>query len=250
MITKFTLKQATLIAAIGTTIYVFFSPICRLLLGEDTLWFNYQEHPWCSNAWYILFSGILMVSWATLALGIIRDGKHFPIFSKRVRYTLLIITILLLLMIFLPRLLFPMNYLSYPRRFIHMPAWVCILHYIVWITLLWYIYVHIFPSNHSYQPRWQKGICWAMVILTLLVVVKQITAIIGYAFGLLTGKRLGIIHIFREVHYNADWICNWLTYYIPITFYLLIFMQPIISSLTQRKSQKLPPTSQNQTHFY
>lgn len=49
---KFTLKRATLIAAVGTTIYTFFVPVCRMLFGQNTVWFNYAEHPWCCDVWH------------------------------------------------------------------------------------------------------------------------------------------------------------------------------------------------------
>ena len=81
----FPLKRVALIAAIGTTLYTFFVPICQALFGHSAVWFNYAEHPWCCNAWYIFFSCILMVSWAVFALGIIRDGEHFPTFGKGTR---------------------------------------------------------------------------------------------------------------------------------------------------------------------
>ena len=230
-----TLKRAALIAAIGTTVYTFFVPVCRMLFGYNAVWFNYAEHPWCCNAWYIFFSCILMVSWTIFALGVVRDGEHFPVFSRKSRYALLIMALFFLVMSFLS-----VDYCLFPRKCIFMPMWARVLFYAVSSSLLWYIYVHISSDNYSYKPRWQKGICWTVVVLTSLVTVKQITAIIGYAIGLFT-RQHGFILIFREVHYNADWICNWLMHGIPIVFFLLIFFQPIITCCAQRKLQRESP---------
>ncbi len=227
-----TLKRTTLIAAIGTTVYTIFVPVCQLLFGNNAAWFNYGEHPWCYNAWYIFFSCVLMVSWAVFALGIIRDGEHLPAFGRNSRYALLIMALVFLVMSFLS-----VDYCMFPRKCIFMPMWARVLFYMVSSSLLWYIYAHISYDNHSYKPRWQKGICWTIVVLTLLVAVKQMTAIIGYAIGLFSGQR-GFIPIFREVHYNADWICNWLMHGIPVVFFLLIFFQPLITRRAQRKLQK------------
>ncbi len=90
---KLTLKRATLVAAVGTTVYTFLVLVCRMLFGHNTVWFNYAEHPWCCNAWHTFFSCVLMVSWAVFALGIIRDGEHFPILGKGFRYALLVFTL-------------------------------------------------------------------------------------------------------------------------------------------------------------
>ncbi len=230
-----TLKRAALIAAIGTTVYTFFVPVCRMLFGYNAVWFNYAEHPWCCNAWYIFFSCILMVSWTVFALGVIRNGEHFPVFGRKSRYALLIMALFFLVMSFLS-----VDYCLFPRKCIFMPMWARVLFYVLSSSLLWYIYVHISSDNHSYKPCWQKGICWMVVVLTSLVTVKQTTAVIGYAMGLFTRQR-GFILIFREVHYNADWICNWLMHGIPVVFFLLIFFQPIITRCTQRKLQKESP---------
>lgn len=232
-----TLKRAALIAAIGTTIYTFFVPICQTLFGHSAVWFNYAEHPWCCNACYIFFSCILMVSWAVFALGIIRDGEHFPTFGKGTRYALLIMALFFLILSFLS-----VDYCLFPRKCIFMPKWARVLFYTVSSSLLWCIYARVSSDNHSYKPRWQTGICWTAVVLTLLVAIKQTTAIIGYATGLFTRQR-GFILIFREVHYNADWICNWLMHCIPVVFFLLIFIQPVTTRRAQRKLQDESPTA-------
>ena len=176
-----------------------------------------------------------MVSWTVFAIGIIRDGEHFPAFSRKFRYALLVMALFFLVMSFLS-----VDYCLFPRKCIFMPMWARVLFYMVSSSLLWYIYANISSDNHSYKPRWQKGSCWAVVVLTLLVAVKQMTAIIGYVIGLFPGQR-GFIPIFREVHNNAAWICNWLMHGIPIVFFLLIFFQPIITCCAQRKLQRESP---------
>jgi len=227
-----TLKRAAFIAAFGTTVYTIFVPVCQMLFGDNAAWLIHGEQPWCYNAWYIFFSCVLMASWAVFTLGIIRDGEHLPTFNRKARYALLIMALFFSVMSF-----FSVNYCMFPRKCIFMPMWARVLFYAISSFLLWYIYAHISSDNHSYNPRWQKGICWTVVVLTLLVVVKQMTAIIGYAIGLFT-RQYGFILIFREVHYNADWICNWLMHGIPVVFFLLIFFQPIITRIAQRKLKK------------
>lgn len=219
---KFTLKRATLIAAIGTTAYTFFVPVCRMLFGYNAVWFNYAEHPWCCDVWRTFFSCVLMASWAVLALGIICDGEHFPILGKGVRYTLLAFIIALGVYI-----LCSQSFAFYQgRRIVCTAPWLFLLFLTVCNAVLWYLYAHIHTALRQGLPRWQKGICWAAVVLTLLVVAKQTVVAMWYAWRAIQCHRLVSVPVFREVHYNADWICNWLMFCIPVVFFLLVFLQP------------------------
>lgn len=220
---KFTLKRATLIAAIGTTAYTFFVPVCRILFGQNAVWFNYAEHPWCCDVWHTFFSCVLMVSWAVLALGIIRDGEHFPALGKGFRYALLVFAIA-----FSVYILCSHSFAFYQgRRVVCAAPWLFLLFPVVCSAVLWYLYAHTDTTQRPRIPRWQKGVCWAVVVLTLLVVAKQTVAAMWYVWRAIQHCRLVSVPVFREVHYNAVWICNWLMCCIPLVFFLLIFLQPI-----------------------
>lgn len=49
-----TLKRTALIAAIGTTVYTIFVPVCQMSFGYNAAWLNYMEHPWLQCMVYIL----------------------------------------------------------------------------------------------------------------------------------------------------------------------------------------------------
>lgn len=213
---KLTLKRATLIAAIGTTVYTFFVPVCRILSECNAQWFNYAAHPWLYNAWHLFFSCLLMVSWAVFALGIIYDKEHLPILSKGFRYVLLAFVVVSCTCI----LCHP-PILTGGRWMIYADLWQQLLFLIMCDVVLWHIYAHIHTARHPHLPHWQNGLCWATVVLTLLVVAKDIFAVLWYVQSV--DSRLSS----REIYYNASWICNWLTYFLPVVFYFLLFLQPI-----------------------
>lgn len=227
---KFTLKRATLIAAIGTTVYTFFVPICRMLFGQNAVWFNYAEHPWCYDVWYTFFSCVLMVSWAVLALGIIRDGEHFPTLGKGVRYALLVFAIA-----FSVYILCSHSFAFYQgRRVVCAAPWLLLLFLTVCDAVLWYLYAHIHTALRPRLPRWQKGICWTAVVLTLLVVVVQLVAVLWYAYSVM---QSGSTLFPREVYYNTNCIRNWMIFCISVVFYLFIFFQPSLNRKARRKMQ-------------
>ena len=227
---RLTLKHATLIAAIGTTVYTFFVPICRMLFGHNAVWFNYAEHPWLYNAWYLFFSCTLMVSWAVLALGMIRDEEHIPILGKGFRYALLVFVVVLGIYILLDNSII----VSQGRLWLYTDRWLQLLFLLVCDVVLWYIYAHIHTAGHPHLPHWQKGLCWAVVVLTLLVVAVQLVAVLWYAYSVM---QSGSTLFPREVYYNTNCIRNWMIFCIPVVFYLFIFFQPSLNRKARRKMQ-------------
>ena len=91
---SFTLKRAALIAAIGTTIYTLFEPVCRMVVG-DRWWLYFDDHMLYNDVWHIFFSSILIASCVVFAIGVLSDGEHFPILGKGIRYILFGIAIAL-----------------------------------------------------------------------------------------------------------------------------------------------------------
>lgn len=239
ILSKLTLKHVAFIAAIGTTVYTFFVPICNMLFDRTFLWL-YAEHPWLYQAWYRFFSCVLMVSWAVFALGMIRDGAHFPILGKRLRYAVLAFAIIFCLYI-LCNFYVSIIYV-HGKWMIRTDLWFYLFFLSVCDVVLWYIYIHPYnPDPHPHLPRWQKGLCWVTIVLTLLVVVITMVAVLWYAQRV--SMQSGTLLYPREMYYTACCIYNWLMYCIPIVFFLLIFFQPAIqkssnSQLPENISQK------------
>lgn len=225
-----TLKRAALIAAIGTTIYTLFEPICRMIVG-DRWWLYFEDHMLCNDIWHIFFSAVLIVSCVVFAIGVLRDGKHFPIMGKEIRYTLIGIALVSCGNI----LWFA---LAENRRIMDTVPWLYLLFLLGADVVLWYIYAHAAEDTLPNHTRWQKGICRTSILLALSVLVKQIPSVIWYVWKNLQFQ--GIVHksMFRNLLGSYDWLCNWLILCISIVFFLLVVLQPIITRCTQRKLQK------------
>ena len=230
-----TLKRATLIAAIGTTIYTLFEPICRIIVG-DRWWLYFEDHMLCNDIWHIFFLSVLIVSCVVFAIGVLRDGKHFPILGKGIRYTLIGIALVSCGNV----LWFA---LAENRRIMDTVPWLYLLFLLGANVVLWYIYAHAAEDTLPNHTRWQKSICRTSILLALSVLVKQIPSVIWYVWKNLQFQ--GIVHksMFRNLLGSYDWLCNWLILCISIVFFLLVVLQPIITRCTQRKLQKQPTTT-------
>lgn len=229
ILSRLTLKHAAFIAAIGTTVYTFFVPLCHMLFEHAALWCS-AEQPWLYKAWYLFFHCLLMVSWAVFALGIIRDGEHFTVFGKWLRYALLVFAIIFCLYILcnLSIICVHGHWIIYTEpRFQLFFLSVC-------DVVLWYIYAHMHTARHSHLSRRQKGLCCATVVLTLMVVVINIVAVLWYAQCVFTQ---GNTFYPREMYYAACCVYTWLMYCIPVVFCLLIFFQPAIVHRAEHKVQ-------------
>lgn len=225
-----TLKRATLIAAIGTTIYTLFEPICRIIVG-DRWWLYFEDHLLCNDIWHIFFSAVLIVSCVVFAIGVLRDGKHFPILGKEIQYTLLGIALVSCGNI----LWFA---LAENRRIMDTVPWLYLLFLLGADVVLWYIYAHAAEDTLPNHTRWQKGICRTSILLVLSVLAKQIPSVMWYVWKNLQFPEIAHVSMFRNLLGSYDWLCNWLILCISIVFFLLVVLQPIITRCTQRKLQK------------
>ena len=225
-----TLKRAALIAAIGTTIYTLFEPICRMIVG-DRWWLYFEDHMLCNDIWHIFFSAVLIVSCVVFAIGVLRDGKHFPIMGKEIRYTLIGIALVSCGNI----LWFA---LAENRRIMDTVPWLYLLFLLGADVVLWYIYAHAAEDTLPNHTRWQKGICRTSILLVLSVLAKQIPSVIWYVRKNLQFPEIAHVSMFRNLLGSYDWLCNWLILCISIVFFLLVVLQPIITRCTQRKLQK------------
>lgn len=225
-----TLKRATLIAAIGTTIYTLFEPICRMIVG-DRWWLYFEDHLLCNDIWHIFFSAVLIVSCVVFAIGVLRDGKHFPILGKEIQYTLLGIALVSCGNI----LWFA---LAENSRIMDTVPWLYLLFLLGADVVLWYIYAHAAEDTLPNHTRWQKGICRTSILLVLSVLAKQIPSVIWYVWKNLQFPEIAHVSMFRNLLGSYDWLCNWLILCISIVFFLLVVLQPIITRCTQRKLQK------------
>ncbi len=227
-----TLKRAAIIAAIGTTVYTLFEPVCRMIVG-DRWWLYFEDHMLCNDIWHIFFSAVLIVSCVVFAIGVLRDGKHFPIMGKEIRYTLLGIALVSCGNI----LWFA---LAENRRIMDTVPWLYLLFLLGANVVLWYIYVHAAEDTLPNHTRWQKGIRSVSVVLALSVIAKQIPTVIWYVWKNL--QFPGIVHksMFRNLLGSCDWLCNWLILCVSVVFFLLIVLQSLITHRAQRKLQKQP----------
>lgn len=225
-----TLKRAALIAAIGTTIYTLFEPICRMIVG-DRWWLYFEDHMLCNDIWHIFFSAVLIVSCVVFAIGVLRDGKHFPIMGKEIRYTLIGIALVSCGNI----LWFA---LAENRRIMDTVPWLYLLFLLGADVVLWYIYAHAAEDTLPNHTRWQKGICRTSILLVLSVLAKQIPSVIWFVWKNLQFPEIAHVSMFRNLLGSYDWLCNWLILCISIVFFLLVVLQPIITRCTQRKLQK------------
>lgn len=226
------LKRTALIAAIGTTGYTLFEPVCRMVVG-DRWWLYFEDHMLCNDIWHIFFSSVLIVSCVVFAIGVLRDGKHFPISGKEIQYTLLGIALVACGNI----LWFA---LSDNRRIMDTVPWLYLLFLLGANIVLWYIHVHAANDTLPNYTRWQKSIRSVSVVLALLVIAKQIPAVIWYVWKNL--QFSGIVHksMFRNLLGSCDWLCNWLILCISIVFFLLVVLQSLTTCKAQCKLQKQP----------
>ena len=227
-----TLKRAALIAAIGTTIYTLFEPFCRMIVG-DRWWLYFDNHLLCNDIWHIFFSFVLMVSCVVFTIGVLRDDKHFPIFGKEMRYTLLVIALVACGNI----LWFA---LAENRRIMDTVPWLYLLFLLVANVVLWYIYIYAAEDTLPNNTRWQKGIRSVSVVMAFSVIVKQILAVIWYAWKNLQFPGIAHVPMFRNLPGSCDWLCNWLILCISIAFFLLVVLQSITTRKVQCKLQKQP----------
>ena len=225
-----TLKRASLIAAVGTTVYTLFEPVCRMIVG-DRWWLYLEDHLLCNDIWHIFFSAVLIVSCVVFAIGVLRDGKHFPIMGKEIRYTLIGIALVSCGNI----LWFA---LAENRRIMDTVPWLYLLFLLGADVVLWYIYAHAAEDTLQNHTRWQKGICRTSILLVLSVLAKQIPSVIWYVWKNLQFPEIAHVSMFRNLLGSYDWLCNWLILCISIVFFLLVVLQPIITRCTQRKLQK------------
>lgn len=224
-----TLKRASLIAAVGTTVYTLFEPVCRMVVG-DRWWLYFDDHMLYNDVWHIFFSSVLIVSCVVFAIGVLCDGNYFPILGKGIRYMLLGIAIVSCSMI----LWFAM---SDNRRILDTVPWLYLLFLLGANVVLWYIYTHAANDTLPNHTRWQKHICRVSVVLSLLVMAKQIPAVIWYVWKNL--QFPGIVHqsMFRNLLGSCDWLCNWLILCVSIVFFLLVLCQSVLTRRAQRKVQ-------------
>lgn len=223
------LKRAALIAAIGTTIYTLFEPVCRMVVG-DRWWLYFEDHMLCNDIWHIFFSSVLIVSCVVFAIGVLRDGKHFPISGKEIQYTLLGIALVACGNI----LWFA---LSDNRRIMDTVPWLYLLFLLGANIVLWYIHVHAANDTLPNYTRWQKSIRSVSVVLSLLVMAKQIPAVIWYVWQYTQFPEIAHVSMFRNLLGNCDWLCNWLILCVSIVFFLLVLCQSVLTRRAQRKVQ-------------
>lgn len=224
-----TLKRVALIAAIGTTVYTLFEPVCRMIVG-DRWWLYFDAHMLCNDIWHIFFSSVLMVSCVVFAVGVLCDGKHFPVLGKGIRYMLLGIAIVSSSNI----LWFA---LSDNRRIMDTVPWLYLLFLLGANVVLWYIYTHAANDTLPNHTRWQKRICRVSVVLSLLVMAKQIPAVIWYVWQYTQFPEIAHVSMFRNLLGNCDWLCNWLILCVSIVFFLLVLCQSVLTRRAQRKVQ-------------
>ena len=235
---KSSLKKATRFAAIGTTLYTLFVPMLQVTFYDKIAWLDFQEHPWINNAWFLFYDSVLLLSWAAFALGVIRDGEHFPPINGWIRYVSLVLAIGIILII-------PFSYYSIFRyAYSYHPHIVvrCTLG-VIYSILLWCLYTHTLSTNiftssadvhaspdalPSRNPRWLKFVCWVVFVSALLVWLGFVVAIAICAVGVF-GDDIHYICTAREMCYRVNSRCNLLFHFVPILFCLLVFLQPIIN---------------------
>jgi len=232
---SFPLKRAALIAAIGTTVYTLFEPVCRMVAG-DRWWLYFDDHPLYNEVWHIFFSSVLIVSCVVFAIGALCDGKHFPILGKGIRYLLLGIAIASCGNI----LWFA---LSDNRRILDTVPWLYLLFLLGANVVLWYIYVYATEDTFPNHTRWQKGIRMVTVVLSLSVMAKQIPSVMWYAWRNLQFPEIAHKSMFRNLLGSCDWLCNGLILCVSIVFFLLVVLHPLITRRAQRKIQNQPLTT-------
>ena len=223
-----TLKRASLIAAVGTTVYTLFEPVCRMVVG-DRWWLYFDDHMLYNDVWHIFFSSVLMVSCVVFAVGVLCDGNYFPILGKGIRYILLGIAIASCCNI----LWFA---LAENRRIMDTVPWLYLLFLLGADAVLWYIYTHATEDIQPNRSRWQKSICRTSILLALSVLVKQIPSLIWYVWKC-TQFPVAHVSMFRNILGRCDWLCNWLILCVSIVFFLLVLCQPVLTCRAQRKVQ-------------
>ena len=221
-----TLKRAALIAAIGTTVYTLFEPVCRMAVG-DRWWLYFDDHLLYNDVWHIFFSSILIASCVVFAIGVLSDGEHFPILGKGILYILFGIAIALCGNI----LWFA---LSDSRHIIDTVPWLNLFFLLGADAVLWYIYTHATEDIQPSRSRWQKSICRISILLALSVLAKQIPSIIWYVWRC-TQFPVAHVSMFRNLLGRLDWLCNGLILCVSIVFFLFVFLQYLITRRAQRE---------------
>lgn len=240
---KSALKKATLFAAIGTTLYTLFVPLLQVTFYDKIAWLDFQEHPWIYNAWFLFFDSVLLLSWAAFALGVIRDGEHFPPINRWVRYASLVLAIVIILLI--PSRYWRMYWHSYTDLYVVYVALICVLN-CVYPILLWYLYACTSSANSNVTPsrsfRWSRCVCWIVFSFILALMLDYVVILADYARGVLH-NNLYYIETARRMWYWTNSKCNLLRYIIPLAFSLCLFLQPIID---RRESKQLAATDAEQ----
>jgi len=221
-----TLKRTALIAAIGTTIYTLFEPVCRMVVG-DRWWLYFDDHMLYNDAWHIFFSSILIASCVVFAIGVLCDGKHFPILGKGIQYMLLGIAIASCGNI----LWFALSDSRYIMDTVH---WLYLLFLLGADAVLWYIYTHTTENIQPSCSRWQKSICRISILLALSVLAKQIPSVIWYVWRC-TQFPVAHVSMFRNLLGRLDWLCNGVILCVSIVFFLLVFLRYLITRRAQRE---------------
>lgn len=257
---KSALKKAIRFAAIGTTLYTLFVPMLQVTFYDKITWLNFCEHPWINNAWFLFFNSVLLLSWAAFALGIIRDGEHFPPINKWVRYALLVLAIVIILLI--PSYYWRMYWHSYTDLYVVYVALICVLN-CVYPILLWYLYARTSSANTpissndipiqsnaetassvnqsvlsnatpSRSLRWSRCVCWIIFSFILALMLDYVAILADYAKGVLHNE-LYHIETARQMWYWTNHKCYLLRYMIPLAFSLCLFLQPIINRRSDDK---------------
>ncbi len=240
---KSALKKATLCAAIGTTLYTLFVPLLQVTFYDKIAWLNFSEHPWIYNAWFLFFNSVLLLSWAAFALGIIRDGEHFPPINGWIRYASLVLAIVIILLI--PSYDWRMYWHTYTNLYVVYVALVCVLN-CVYPILLWYLYARTSSVNSNVTPsrslRWSRCVCWIVFSFILALMLDYVVILADYAKGVLHNE-LYHIETARQMWYWTKYKCYLLRYIIPLAFSLCLFLQPIIN---RRESKQLAATDSEQ----
>ena len=224
---SFTLKRAALIAAIGTTIYTLFEPVCRMVVG-DRWWLYFDDHLLYNDVWHIFFSSILIVSCVVFAIGVLSDGEHFPILGKGILYILFGIAIASCGNI----LWFA---LSDSRRIMDTVPWLYLFFLLGADAVLWYIYTHATEDIQYSRSLWQK----ISILLALSVLAKQIPSIIWYVWRC-TQFPVAHVSMFRNLLGRLDWLCNGLILCVSIVFFLFVFLQYLSTRRAQREIHNHP----------
>lgn len=219
------LKRTALIAAIGTTGYTLFESVFRMVVG-DRWWLYFDDHLLYNNVWHIFFSSVLIVSCVVFALGVLCDGKHFPILGKGIWYVLLGIAIVSCSII----LCFA---LSDNKRIMDAVPWLYLLFLLETDAVLWYIYIHTTEDIQPNRSRWLKSICRTTILLALSVLVKQIPSVIWYVWKCTQFPEIAHESMFRNILGRLDWLCNGLILCVSIVFFLLVVLQPLITRRAQ-----------------